>query len=528
MCPNQGAHLASCTKCAEGFEIISELGNILKKQLADLQNSYAVKYATVDASPDSLLNANVASNSTGNTTAELSPSAVLKARRLAELALLEDSSGDEDSSDAGNSPDCDDDGKTDAGQSKNNGDGQHTVPSAKKPPVSSVTPTASNNKTPSPAVVNDWNSKTNAVLKEECRRHALAVSGTKTTLVARIIAYEKRTKARDQDAVLLHKLSTEELLALQSLEELIYEISCRKEDLVEFRSHLARHKSEEEYATKELEDLLDDEAIVTADFKMKILSCFFRENQKKWFGKRGTSMLGFMITTNPKDPDEKANGMKDVSFVMMVTDDSLQDEHEVACAKAMLYSQYLPEHITKVRFVSDGAGCFKSQYHRAFQPFWKIWTGIDEISYRITPAGDGKSNLDGMFGRLNVVLATSVNGGQSYYNSETVCEAIEDSNGLAATEFCRFEPERIKKVEVDIVGMSLESILLTTLDQDRGLNDHSTRAFKHSGFGSGVMIDPINPTSGIKFGWRKITGKKKKLADLTEIKNVYYIDVCIG
>jgi hypothetical protein len=261
---------------------------------------------------------------------------------------------------------------------------------------------------------------------------------------------------------------------------------------------------------------------------MKILSCFFRENQKKWFGKRGTSMLGFMITTNPKDPDEKAKGMRDVSFVMMVTDDTLQDEHEVACAKAMLYSQYLPEHITKVRFVSDGAGCFKSQFHRAFQPFWKIWTGIDEISYRITPAGDGKSNLDGMFGRLNVVLATSVNGGQSYYNSETVCEAIEDSNGLAATEFCRFEPELIRKVEVDIVGMSLESILLTTLDQDRGLNDHLTFAFQHSGFGSGIRIDPINPTSGIKFGWRKITGKKKKLADLTEIKNVYYIDVRIG
>jgi hypothetical protein len=62
MCPNQGAHLASCTKCAEGFEIILELGNILKKKLADLKNSYAVKYTTVDAS-DSLLNANVASGS---------------------------------------------------------------------------------------------------------------------------------------------------------------------------------------------------------------------------------------------------------------------------------------------------------------------------------------------------------------------------------------------------------------------------------------------------------------------------------
>jgi hypothetical protein len=49
-------------------------------------------------------------------------------------------------------------------------------------------------------------------------------------------------------------------------------------------------------------------------------------------------MLGFMITVNPKDPDEKAKGMKDVCFVMMVTDDALQDEHEVACAKAVLHA----------------------------------------------------------------------------------------------------------------------------------------------------------------------------------------------
>jgi hypothetical protein len=124
--------------------------------------------------------------------------------------LDDGSSGDEDSSDANNPPACNDD------ENKNKNDGQRSKNnSIKDPPVSSVPPS----KTPSSAVV-DWNSKTNAVLKEECRRHGLAVSGAKATLVARIIAYKKRSKARDQDAVLLHKLSTEELLALQSLERI--------------------------------------------------------------------------------------------------------------------------------------------------------------------------------------------------------------------------------------------------------------------------------------------------------------------
>jgi hypothetical protein len=268
----------------------------------------------------------------------------------------------------------------------------------------------------------------------------LAVSGSKPALVARIIAAKKCAKAQEQGSVLLRKLSREEVLALQSLEELVYEVSCGKDDLAEFQSHLAHHKSEEEYASKELEDLLDNKAIVTADYKMKILSCFFRENQKKWFGKGGTSMLGFMITVNRKDPDKKAKGMKDVSFVMMVTEDALQDKHEVACAKAVLYSQYLPEHITKVWFVLDGAGCFKSQFHQAFQPFWKIWTGIDKISYQITPAGDRKLNLDGMFGRLNTVLATSVNGGWSYYNSETVCKPLKNQMGWQLQSFLALSP----------------------------------------------------------------------------------------
>eukprot|EP01046_Picozoa_sp_COSAG06_P017344 COSAG06_NODE_1175_length_10410_cov_7.148579_1_plen_64_part_00 len=37
------------------------------------------------------------------------------------------------------------------------------------------------------------------------------------------------------------------------------------------------------------------QVLVTTDWKMKILSAFFRENQALFFGKRGTSLLGWMI-----------------------------------------------------------------------------------------------------------------------------------------------------------------------------------------------------------------------------------------
>jgi hypothetical protein len=58
------------------------------------------------------------------------------------------------------------------------------------------------------------------------------------------------------------------------------------------------------------------------------------------------SFLGFMITLNPIDEEQKGKGMKDASFVMMIMDDNLQ-----VAAKEYVYSNCLPEHISKSSIV---------------------------------------------------------------------------------------------------------------------------------------------------------------------------------
>ena len=155
------------------------------------------------------------------------------------------------------------------------------------------------------------------------------------------------------------------------LHQLRYEVETCIHNLCEYCGHLARQTAEEEKAIQELEDLLDNEALVICDYKMKILACYFRENQKKFFGKRGTTTFGSMIVTNPEDVELKTKGVKDVSFVMLVTNDSLQDDWAVVCAKCYIYKECLPKHIKKVIFVADGAGCFKSKLHCAIQGLWK-------------------------------------------------------------------------------------------------------------------------------------------------------------
>ena len=141
---------------------------------------------------------------------------------------------------------------------------------------------------------------------------------------------------------------THDVYGKQQVEELLFQIDTAEKYLTEYRSHLARLKTESENDTEELETLPDDTAKVITDWKMKILACYFRENQGRFFGKRGTSLIGFMIITNSMDEDDRLKGMKDVKFVFMVSDDMLQDEWEVMCAKSHNYSNHLPSQVEKV------------------------------------------------------------------------------------------------------------------------------------------------------------------------------------
>ena len=299
-------------------------------------------------------------------------------------------------------------------------------------------------------------------------------------------------------------------LELQKLDQFKCDTNACTEDLHDYREHLARQMSELEKSYEELKNLDDITGKVVCDYKMKALSCFFCENQKKWFAKRGTTTLGFMIITNPIDADLNAKGMKDVTFNMMVTNDGHQDAWAVQCGKSYIYDNMLPKHIEKVIFVADGAGCFKSIKHRADQGFWKIWTGIKEIIYRLTPAGDGKSFLDGMFGRMSQLMSTSVDNGASFFNTETMLDAIEGSGGLSATTFLAYKPDRSTQLTVELSYRNdtfSTSILTTVLNSDQTCKTSGlSMAYKHTGFGNGELLS----YSKFKYFKQAEEGKKKE------------------
>lgn len=198
----------------------------------------------------------------------------------------------------------------------------------------------------------------------------------------------------------------------QKYVELEVEINLCRTNLIHWRSHMARKKVEAEFSRRQMCSLKKNQAIVISDFKMKLLPIYFRENQRKFFGKRGTACLGFMVLTNV----EEKEGEVDVHFFFFFSNDTLQDTNFVLAGKAYVYNEFLPTQFpdgTKIEafFESDGAGAFNSNLAKACQPYWLKWTNgrVEEIQIRHSVNGDGKTSLDGAFGKLGKNLHDAVN-----------------------------------------------------------------------------------------------------------------------
>jgi len=269
--------------------------------------------------------------------------------------------------------------------------------------------------------------------------------------------------------------------------ELELEVKKCRQNLVDWRSHIVRKKVESKFTCNLKQSLKQNEAIVVSDYKMKILATYFRENQKKFFAKRGTSCLGFMILTNV----DSKEGTVDVNFVLLFSNDTTQDANFVLAAKAYIYSDFLPTlfpddiETINVNFESDGAGCFNSSILKGCQPHWREWTEgkVEEVQVRHSVNGDGKTALDGVFGRLGGNLRAAINNGsKDITDAETCVAAFEDGAGIRGAAAAIFRP--VRGDDLENRNKNLTHYHRIVLDRE---ND-AFRCWRHSGFGKGVVI----------------------------------------
>ena len=263
-----------------------------------------------------------------------------------------------------------------------------------------------------------------------------------------------------------------------------------KDNLDVLRSHLSRHYTESVQDSLDLANLDDSTAIVTADFKNNILDCMFRENMQKFFGKNGTTDLGFMVVM--KDPD---SSQLEGTFFHFISDDKFKDHQFVISAKYELYTKHLPQRIKKVQYRSDGAANLCATLHYLIQPLWEVWTGIMEEICKHCPNGDGKSELDGNFGIVSHRLQSQHNLGFSYNGMVSIVNALTGNDaGISGTTYASFMPGRdltiTGKLETEMCG---KAVLRSELQKDGSLI-----TFQHAGYGSGTRIVPPLHTIEIK------------------------------
>ena len=129
--------------------------------------------------------------------------------------------------------------------------------------------------------------------------------------------------------------------------------------------------------------------------------------------------------------------------MFLVSNNTNQTEDQVLAAKAYIYTEFLPTlypDVKKVRLRVDGAGCFNGGLQRLCQLMWgRCWGEVREESVRVCICGDGKSDLDGLFGVAGGELQRAVDAGFSYYDAETVAEALTRRGGLAKTVVAVFQ-----------------------------------------------------------------------------------------
>ena len=240
-----------------------------------------------------------------------------------------------------------------------------------------------------------------------------------------------------------------------------------KQTFKRYLGHMVRSKREEVMRKERRADLKEGEAIITCDWKMKLLSMMFREGSKEWYGKKGICCIGLMVLQRvPADINASVLGKSQpiedhfmVSFYDLITDDPKQCAYAVACAKMKVLSS-LRDHVQEelrihtVYQEEDGAGCFSGVYGRNVMRHYNLWTldvesnrSVDVVAVSFGEPQTNKSFLDTHFAYIGAAITKGVTQSQGEAVDAKTCTDALNSANLRSSSCQVFQPDRTVEVE---------------------------------------------------------------------------------
>jgi uncharacterized C2H2 Zn-finger protein len=229
-----------------------------------------------------------------------------------------------------------------------------------------------------------------------------------------------------------------------------------KRNVLTYYKHILRTTCDANTPQWLIDHLLEDEALLIEDFKMKLLPLFFREATQDFYSKRGIPWLGLMFIRR-KTADEKAAGRlkrdnsKRKKVVMYevgeyvaeiydaVMDDVKENGHTAFSATQAITQMFKHNnpHITKMKIMTDGAGCFQGKHFFLYLPLLGRLAGIRVTDHYLSETGQGKTILDGHFSRVKQNLWRSVRlgaGDCDVRNAACAVVAASRAGGIAGTK----------------------------------------------------------------------------------------------
>ena len=185
------------------------------------------------------------------------------------------------------------------------------------------------------------------------------------------------------------------------------------------------------------------------DHKQKILPTVFREGQIEYFGKRGMSLLGFMLIQGVERivKDEIVQGLTYNFYDVVVDKYSSQDNVQVLdILQAMIVQikEDFPE-ITELTLGSDNASCLASHDNIIFVHHLNDrLDGIKVRNWLYTEACTGKGRIDTHFSYLNLKLKAYVIDGNDIRTEDDIFTAMTFEGGLSGTSAILFDGSTLK------------------------------------------------------------------------------------
>ncbi|RHZ71090.1 hypothetical protein Glove_262g77 [Diversispora epigaea] len=191
-----------------------------------------------------------------------------------------------------------------------------------------------------------------------------------------------------------------------------------KEHLKYFLSHQARKTFLNAQFKSSLFQLNKDDALIVADYKMRILPKSARETKEQFFGKRGCILQTILIFTKKGDEMEL-----DVNAYDHWSTDTKQDAWFTAsCFEAVF--ETIEEKPKWISIISDNGPHYHNSELMAIIAHWYDWYQIQVCSWLFLEPGEAKTTID------------------SHHASVKGQDIVEAGKNLAGTYFANIEPNR--------------------------------------------------------------------------------------